>query len=176
MSEAVKKIVAQHATAQATQITHASGQFSDNWPELQPPIEQPTTIVANPRIKAKENAAEIAKDILAAVGDLDEFPVHLNDVLVALYAPEKSKGGILYTDRSKDHEVYQSKAGLILKLGPGVDVDDHVVQFHGRELKIGDWVAFMPSEGWPVKIWGQQCRMVPDNRIRLGIPSPGAIY
>ena len=34
------------------QITHASGQFSDNWPELQPPIEQPTTIVANPLVCA----------------------------------------------------------------------------------------------------------------------------
>jgi hypothetical protein len=124
---------------------------------------------------ARQNADLYAAEILAAVGDLSEWEVHLNDVLVAIFERKKI-GSILIDDKSKDRDQFMAKGALILKLGPGVDVDDNAVQFHGRRLQVGQWVAFMPTDGWPIKIMGQQCRMIPDNRIRMTIPSPDLIF
>jgi hypothetical protein len=124
---------------------------------------------------AVENAAVYAREIVDRVGDLGSWDVHLNDVLVAIF--ERTKiGNILIDDKSQMRDQFMAKGALILKLGPGVDVDDSVVQFHGRRLEVGQWVAFMPTDGWPIKILGQQCRMIPDNRIRMTIPSPDLIY
>lgn len=124
---------------------------------------------------ALENAEIYKREILDKVGDLSAWDVHLNDVLVAIF--ERTKiGNILIDDKTQARDQFMAKGALILKLGPGVDVDDSVVQFHGRRLEVGQWVAFMPTNGWPVKILGQQCRMIPDNQIRMTIPSPDLIY
>lgn len=125
--------------------------------------------------KVRENADAYAHAILEKAGDLSEFPIHFNEVLVGIYEREKI-GSIFVSDKGKERDQFMAKGGLILKLGPGVDVDDNVVSFYGRKLKVGDWIAFMPADGWPVKIRDQQCRLIPDNRIKMGIPSPDLIY
>ena len=130
-----------------------------------------TPILAETAAKADEYAAEIRRK----AGDLDDFPVYLNEVLVGIY--EREKNGSLYVpDKSKDRDQFMAKGGLILKLGPGVDAPNPIVDFCGRKLKVGDWIAFRPADGWPVKIRDQLCRLIPDQLIKLGIPSPDVIY
>lgn len=125
--------------------------------------------------KVISNAQEYAAAIREKVGDLSRIDVHFNEVLVGIYEREKI-GSIFVSDKGKERDQFMAKGGLILKIGPGVDVDDNVVQFYGRKLKVGDWIAFMPADGWPIRIHDQQCRLIPDNRIKMGIPSPDLIY
>ena len=123
----------------------------------------------------KSQAEKYAAIIREKVGDLTDFPIHFNEVLVGIYEREKI-GNLYVPDKTKQADQFMAKGGLILKLGPGVDIDDNVVQFYGRKLQVGDWIAFMPADGWPIKIRDQQCRLIPDNRIKMGIPSPDLIY
>ena len=123
----------------------------------------------------KSQAEKYAAAIREKAGDLSDFPIHFNEVLVGIHEREMI-GKIYVPDKTKQADQFMAKGGLILKLGPGVDIDDNVVQFYGRKLKVGDWIAFMPADGWPIKIRDQQCRLIPDNRIKMGIPSPDVIY
>jgi hypothetical protein len=116
-----------------------------------------------------------ARDIWKKIGDITEFPLWMNRVLVGIYEKEKV-GSIYMPDKTKDRDQFMCKGGLILKLGPGVDIDDHNVSFYGRKLRVGQWVAFMPADGWPIRVRDLQCRIIPDQHIYMGIPSPDLIY
>jgi co-chaperonin GroES (HSP10) len=123
-------------------------------------------------------------EILDRVGDLADVEVFGNDILVALYIrPQKTKSGIILADSTRDEDRWQGKAGLVLKLGPTAYVDDDGNTF--RDLKVGDWVVFRPSDGWPVTLNAANstaskdavpCRVVSDIHIRLRVSTPDAIY
>ena len=122
-------------------------------------------------------------EILKKAGDLTDVEVFGNDILVALYIrPQKTKSGIILADATRDEDRYQGKAGLILKIGPTAYVDDDGNKF--RDINVGDWVVFRPSDGWPVSLNGVgsgsrdaiPCRVISDINIRLRVSSPDAIY
>lgn len=125
-----------------------------------------------------EQTPEAAKeDVLKSLGDIDGIVLDLNYVLVAIYErPEKTASGIFLSDKTRKEDKWQGKAALIVKLGPGVDMDDGRIEFCGRKLAIGDWVAVQPADGWPVNINGKDCRIVPDYRIFLRIPRPDMVW
>lgn len=129
-------------------------------------------------VPASSKKSSPAEEILAKVGDLSNVDVFLNEVLVGVFERDTigTSGKLFVSDITKQNDQHMGKAAMILKLGPGVDVDDNVVQFQGRKLKVGDWVAVMPADGWPVKIRDQRCRLIPDNRIKLRIPAPEIVY
>jgi hypothetical protein len=55
----------------------------------------------------------------AKIGDISTLTLAANNVLVAVYKrPEKTKSGIILTDQNRDEDNYQSKVGLVLKVGP----------------------------------------------------------
>ena len=125
-----------------------------------------------------EQAPEAAKAaVLADLGDISGVVLDLNYVLIAIYErPDKTKSGIFLSDKTRREDKWQGKAGLIVKLGPGVDTNDGNIDFCGRRLAVGDWVALQPSEGWPVNINGKDCRIAPDYRIFLRIPRPDMVW
>ena len=117
------------------------------------------------------------KTIVKEIGDLGGFELMNTQVLVAVYIrPEKTKGGIIMTTKSRDEDRYQSKVGLILKAGPSAFVDDEGKWFSGLNLGVGDWIVFRPSDGWNVTVNGVLCRMFDDTAVRMRIPHPDNVY
>jgi len=131
-----------------------------------------------------EHAEDPKLEILNKVGELEGVEVFGSDVLVALYIrPQKTKSGIILADSTRDEDRWQGKAGLILKLGPTAYTDDEGHKF--RDISVGDWVVFRPSDGWPVTLNSSAniaskdavaCRVVNDIHIRMRVSSPDAIY
>ena len=115
--------------------------------------------------------------LLAELGDTSKIELLNTNVLVAVYIrPEKTKGGIIMTTKSRDEDRYQSKVGLIVKTGPTAFVETDGKWFNGLDLKVGDWVVFRPSDGWNITVNGVLCRMFDDAIIKGRIPHPDSVY
>lgn len=115
--------------------------------------------------------------ILSEIGDLSTFEVFHNDVVVAVYLrPEKTKSGVYLTDKHRDEDRFQSKVGLVVKMGPDAFVDDTGTWFHGVKVRVGDWVWFRPSDGFNLTVNKVLCRALKDTSIRGTIESPDAVW
>ena len=127
---------------------------------------------------AMEHEVDPKEAIYKEIGDiLPNFELMNTQVLVAVYIrPEKTRGGIIMTTKSRDEDRYQSKVGLILKTGPSAFVDDEGKWFGNANLSQGDWVVFRPSDGWNVTVNGVLCRMFDDTAVRMRIPHPDCVY
>lgn len=118
-----------------------------------------------------------AEKLMKQLGDISKFEVFNDRVLVAVYErPAITKGGIHLTDRQRQEDQFQGKAALIVKMG---DLVNQVAV--GRdELKVGDWVAVNPSDGWSMNI-GEKAnnvllRLINEKSIHMRIPAPDAIW
>jgi co-chaperonin GroES (HSP10) len=120
------------------------------------------------------------QEIFADVGPLEAIEVLNQYVLIGIYvrkAGMKTPGGIELPQAAVDDDQYQTKVGLVLKLGPRAFQDDENVKFYGFKPKIGDWVAFRASEGtFPFQIYRHKCRLIADVHIKLRLKHPDAIY
>jgi co-chaperonin GroES (HSP10) len=121
--------------------------------------------------------------LLEVVGDLSGIEVFHNLVLVATYIePEVTAGGIIKPDRTLLENRFQSKAALVLKLGPLAFKDDNVAKFGGVTLEPGDWVLVRPGDGLelfarsPGQKDGASCRLFEDAHIKCKIADPALIY
>lgn len=105
--------------------------------------------------------------ILSKAGDLSKEDVFADLVLVGIYfRPEKTKGGIYRpTDNIKEDQ-FQSKVGLILKMGPDC----------GEDVKTGDWIVYSVGDGWALSVNGCPCRLVPYERIRMRVSDPIKVF
>jgi co-chaperonin GroES (HSP10) len=122
-------------------------------------------------------------EITNRVGELNDVEIFGSDVLVALYIrPEKTRSGIILADATRQEDKWQGKAGLVLKLGPTAYLDENGEKF--RDISVGDWVIFRPSDGWPVTLRAVNsvsskdavaCRVVNDLHIKMRVSSPDAI-
>lgn len=120
-----------------------------------------------------------AKPIWDKVGSLDSFELFNNQALVAIYKrPERTTGGIILTDSTRDEDLWQGKVGIILKVGPSAFVEDTEDQkwFAGSDIGVGDWVIFRPSDGWPLGVHGQECRILQDIHVKGRISGPDEIW
>jgi co-chaperonin GroES (HSP10) len=118
-----------------------------------------TNLGAGARMKMQhqEDPREV---ILGQLGEIPPEFVGWNKVMVALYIrPEKTLGGLILPDKSKDEDVFQGKVGLIVAMGPQAFVDDDNTKFHGVKYSVGDWVWFRASEGWAFQLHGVSCRL-----------------
>jgi len=118
-------------------------------------------------------------EIVERIGDLSEFIVPLNKILVGIYMRgDKTTGGIILPDQIRDEDRYQGKAGLILKKGPIAFVDDDRVHFHGLNPDVGEWVMFRPSNGLKVDIRSKtgHCILLSDTQVELVIPAPDLVF
>ena len=115
--------------------------------------------------------------LLKDVGDVSDIEVCNMQVLVAVYIrPEKTKSGIILSDKTRDEDRYQSKVGLVIKKGPSAFVDESDKWFSGINVKEGDWIVFRPSDGWNITINGTLCRMLDDMSIRARISHPDQVW
>lgn len=117
--------------------------------------------------------------LLDKVGPVaDRLNILNTQVLVAVYIrPEKTKGGIIWTDTTRDEDRHQSKVGLILKKGPTAFVEGEEKKWFGDiTFNNHDWIVFRPSDGWPVTINGVLCRMIEDVSVKMQIPHPDDVY
>jgi co-chaperonin GroES (HSP10) len=123
--------------------------------------------------------------LLDKVGDISGVEIFGSDVLVALYTPpEKTKSGIIMADDTRNEFKFQGKAGLVIKLGNTAYIDDEGNKF--RDINVGDWVGFRPSDGWPFQLNTRKtriskdgivdCRIVTDINIRLRVSHPDEIH
>ena len=127
--------------------------------------------------------------ICIKAGDLNEIEIFNNQVLVGIYQREsetKTSGGIILTHHTTDEDKYQSKVGLILKMGPTAFYDPNERWFQGQDMVPGDWIVFRPSDGWSVTLVSKDphtgkkrellCRMLDDSAIRAKVVGPERIY
>lgn len=115
--------------------------------------------------------------ILKEVGDLSSVEIFNNQILVAIYIrPEKTSGGIILANQTRDEDKWQGKMGLVLKKGPSAFIDESQNWFNGIDVAVGDWVFFRPSDGWGLEVNGVLCRLLDDTVIRGRTPSPDMIW
>ena len=123
-----------------------------------------------------DSRAEIQNAVKDYVND-----IHLTgaQVLIGIYVrPQKTKGGIILTDDYREEDVYQGKAGLILKMGP-MKMDEKDADFFGDKApQVGDWVMYRPSDGFPMEFGNKQkCRILSDRRqIKAILASPDMVW
>lgn len=118
-----------------------------------------------------------AKIIQDKIGKLDDYILFNNQVLLGVYErPKQTKSGIHLSDQTRGEDKYQGKAALVLKKGPTAFVSDDNYDFKGQNVEVGDWVAIFVSDGRPLQVNGQLCRLVEDQWIRLKIPAPDVVY
>ena len=140
---------------------------------------------------AEAAAFDPAQALWEAAGDLGDYEIFHNLVLVATYiAPQKVLKGpngediILHqTDKAHDEDRFQGKIGLVLKVGPLAFADDTLAKFGGVELRPGDWVIYRPSDGHELFIRdrsknneGLSCRLIEDTFVRGRVKDPSLIY
>ncbi len=122
-----------------------------------------------------EDPAELIKNKIGKV--LKDIEILGNQVLLGVYErPKVTKSGIHLSDQTRNEDKYQGKAALVLKKGPTAFVSDAHYDFKGQNVEIGDWVAIFVSDGRPLVIAGQLCRLVEDQWIRLKIPAPDVVF
>lgn len=110
-------------------------------------------------------------EITEKIGDLSKIELFGPEVLVATYVrPEKTAGGIIQTSKTRDEDNWQGKVGLVLKTGSDAFFGD------GRDLKVGDWVFYRPSDGFDMQVNGVRCRLLKDNSIRGRLPNPDILW
>ena len=123
--------------------------------------------------------------LLDKVGDLSGVDIFGSRMLVAIYKrPEKTKSGIILTDATRKEDIYQGKVGLVIKMGPFCYVDEDGNKF--RDINVGDWVVFRPSDGWQVTLNTLQqsiskedtvdCRLLSDNVVDVRVSNPDSVY
>lgn len=127
------------------------------------------------------HAEDPKQKLREAVGDLSGIEVMHNQILVAIYLrPEKTAGGLILADVTRNEDRYQGKVGLVLKMGPLAFQDDARNDFKGQRVEIGDWIGYRVQDGWSLVVNGPDgkvdCRMLEDVHIKLRLDGPDEIY
>lgn len=116
------------------------------------------------------------RDILKTVGDLSGVDVMGEMVLIGIYIrPEKTAGGIIRPDSNVEEDVYQGKAGLVLKWGPNA-FRDETGEFYEQNAPLGSWCVFKVGDAWSLNINGYPCRLVRDTSIKMTVKDPNIVF
>lgn len=132
-------------------------------------------------IRRMAQAEDPKQAILDAIGHevLDGIKMHEDDVLLGTYIPpEKTKGGIILTERAMDENRFQGKVGLLLKSGPTAWKYDRSGQYayDGTPPQIGDWLIYRASDGWEIGLNGVSCRLIRASLTRSSVQDPSMIW
>lgn len=107
----------------------------------------------------------------------EDLNVLHSQVLVMGYVPPaRSKGGIIFTDKSVEEDRWQGNVGLVIGVGKGAFKDDAVAKFHGDTIAVGDWVMCQPADGIGLFIREVPCRLFQDTRILMKVTDPEIYY
>lgn len=127
------------------------------------------------------NSATADRELLKAIGDISDIEVLNDRILIAIYRHEgKTKGGIITDTGTTVKEAdYQGKVGLVLKIGPLVNVDGKELT-RGAKIEVGNWVVVNPSSGLSMHA-GQHgsdrmLRMLVERDIHMRVKRPDCIW
>ena len=117
------------------------------------------------------------KALLKELGNISGVEIFNNQVLVAVYIrPEKTRGGIILANQTRDEDRYQSKVGLLVKRGDAAFKDDTNTWFANTKFALNDWLVYRPSDGWQITINGVLCRLLADTEIRGRVDNPDRVW
>lgn len=121
--------------------------------------------------------------ILDELGDIDGKIRLCNDlVAVVVYQrPNIAMLGdkkLILADETVKEDVYQSKVGLIVAMGPKAFRKSDKWPFCGddHEFKLHDWVVLPPSAASSMMINGVLCRVFEDTLIKAWAFDPDYVY
>lgn len=130
-------------------------------------------------LRTSAASADLKSEIWAVVNPLlpdIRSVVQVSDVLVAIWVrPNRTAGGIELPDSYRDEDVFQGKTGLVLTMGDLAFSDDETHRWPVKP-KVGDWVAYRVSDGWPFMLGQQPCRLVNERGIRMVLERPDVVY
>lgn len=128
-------------------------------------------------LKDAKKPQSTKEEILASVGDLSALDIMHNQILVGIYMrPEKTAGGIILTDKTRDEDRWQGKVGLVLKKGPLAFENDAHNDFGGQNINEGDWIVYRVSDGFSIDVNRVHCRLLEDSHIKAVVTDPAVIY
>ena len=87
---------------------------------------------------------------------------------------EKTEGGIIKADITKQHEELLSTVLFVLKIGPDAYKDEKRFP-SGPWCKEGDFVIVRPHAGSRVKIHGREFRIINDDSVEAVVEDPRGI-
>lgn len=113
----------------------------------------------------------------AIEGYIENIEVFNNQILVATYMrPEKTKSGLYIPEKNRGEDQWQSKIGLVIKMGPTAFNDSSGEWFKDVNIQINDWVILRPSDGWNISINGVPFRMIEDIHIKGRVSNPDFVW
>ena len=92
-------------------------------------------------------------------------------VVLPFKGVEKTKGGLLLTDKAIEEQQLTTNVGLILNMGPDAYADKNKFP-NGPWCKKGDWVVFARYAGSRVKIEGGEIRILNDDEVLAKLKDP----
>lgn len=123
-----------------------------------------------------------AEDIRKAVGDISKFRLPPGKLLLGIYKRPEKVGGIIRIDSTRDEDVWQGKAWIVLGMGPLCFKDSDQGAFGGYNVKVGEWVLARANDGYRMDICGEggkdgyQC-LVLDHKFTKGVtPDPSMVW
>ena len=135
------------------------------------------SVVSARNTQLLSGAQDPKQALFEAVGDISDWKLMHNQILVAIYIrSEKTKGGIIRPGVNVQEDEYQGKVGLVVKLGPTAFLDSADESFEGQNVEVGDWVVYRTGDGWQLTIRDTACRILTDRTIRMVVPEPEAIF
>ena len=118
--------------------------------------------------------------LASALGDLRDVDIFHNQVLVAVYergkTSKKTAGGIFLPDQHLEEDRFQSKVGVIVKMGDKAFKDASGEYAWPADMGLGDLVAYRVSDGWSLTINKVLCRLLDDTQIRARIQHPDTVW
>jgi len=124
-----------------------------------------------------EHEIDPAEKLKNEIGDISGVEIFNNQVLCAVYIrPDKTKGGIMLANQTTEEDRFQSKVGLVVKMGPQAFVDETNSWFSHNEAKVGDWIVFRPSDSWSITVNGVLCRILEDMSVRGRVTAPDLVW
>lgn len=124
-------------------------------------------------LHAADPKFEIFRDVNPTIGDIDPMGA---EVLCAIYIrPQRTKSGIILTEKTQEEDIWQSKIGLILKMGPLAFTEDATHQWGDVRPGVGDWVAFRVGDTFMFILGERYCRLVQDVNIKAIVKRPDIV-
>ena len=124
-----------------------------------------------------DHEVDPSKKLIEEVGDLSQIELFNNQILVGVYIrPQKTKSGLYLSEKTTEEDRFQSKVGLLLKLGPRAFEPNDEGWFSGETFNLHDWLVFRPADGWSITVKGVLCRILTDTQVKMRIPNPDEVW
>lgn len=118
----------------------------------------------------KEGSLDVAK-LEQSVLDRIPQPTGWRIVILPYRGAEKSKGGIVIAEQTRQREQVSTVCGYVLAVGPLAYADDGKFPT-GPWCKKGDWIVFGRYAGARLPIDGGEIRIINDDEVLATIQNP----